>query len=211
MVNSYSADKLIPQMSDDLEFKKRGVTQDIISVIIWASHRADKYTKDYASTLKIRTINDLYAIWYLVKRHIKYIADQEGEEVIKSPAALWHLRKTKGGDCKSFSIFLKSICSNLGLSGGYRFVSWKPGEEITHVYPYVYWNGQRYFLDAVPGARFNGQARFHSYVDYEWNSKKMIAGITQQKSNSKLFQNVAIVGGITYLLYKATSNNTNGN
>ena len=143
MLSVNQADQWIPAFNQDLEFKKRGVTKDIISVIIWANDLADQYTKDWAGKIQLENKKDLYALWFFVRKNIKYVADQNGREIIKSPAALWHLRKTAGGDCKSFSLFFKSVCSNKGLRGGYRFVAWNQGEDITHVYPFVFLGKQR--------------------------------------------------------------------
>lgn len=68
---------------------------------------------------------------YMVKRTY-YKLDNEGEQLIKSPA---RLIADGCGDCKSYTMFIASCLHCLGISCIVRFVNFDGGSQYTHVYP----------------------------------------------------------------------------
>jgi len=194
----------------DLQFED-GDTNDIITTMMKADKLANQYTFDFSKRFNFRTIADLKELWQFVLRNIKYVDDiemygeKESMQVIKSPAELWD---SKVGDCKSFSIFIKSICSNAGLKGGYRFVRYANQDFVTHVYPWVWLKNRRVYLDAVKGAQFNQDDYYAEKIDYEWNTGAKIG--ESDPNNLVRFQwtplKIAAVGVTGYFLIKKIFN-----
>lgn len=72
-----------------------------------------------------------YKIWKWLRDNIPYRADNEKVQQLRLPSQF--LRK--GGDCKSYSLFVKGVLNNLNIPSGYRLVWYypdAPGE--THIY-----------------------------------------------------------------------------
>lgn len=87
-----------------------------------------------------------------IQRNIKYKRDGFKEQNIQFPSALL---KSKVGDCKSFSLLYLAIMQAAGYNGGFRFASYRPSQQLTHVYNYFTDNkGNVYTYDAcVPGLK----------------------------------------------------------
>jgi len=178
---------------------KDGDTDDIISTVLYADKLADQYTAEMGRSIRLKSIADFRELWQFVRRNIRYVEDGD-VQVIQSPAELW---RTKVGDCKSFSVFIKSICSNAGFKGGYRFVRYGSNEFVTHVYPWVWFRGRRIFLDAVKGAEFNQDDLYAGKIDYEWNTGAKIGAPDPASTIPSLFtfKNL-VIGGVTYFVIK---------
>ncbi len=139
-----------------------GDTQDIIDVILYADKRAAKDTEAFAKLFN-PTKRSLRDLWKFTRFNIGYLADRPGHEKVKSPAAT---NASKIADCKSKSIFIGSVCQNLGLKYDYRFIAYwdkygKPAKNVTHVYVVVHLNGRKVPMDAV-------HTRFAEEVPYSW-------------------------------------------
>lgn len=67
-----------------------------------------------------------------LRERVTYKEDGLSEQVIQLPTALFD---SKIGDCKSFALFIASVLTAAGISNGFRFVAYTPGE-FTHVYNY---------------------------------------------------------------------------
>lgn len=68
---------------------------------------------------------------YMVK-HTYYRLDDDGVQMIKSPA---RLIDDGCGDCKSYTMFIASCLHCLGIPCIVRFVNFDGGSQYTHVYP----------------------------------------------------------------------------
>lgn len=68
---------------------------------------------------------------YMVK-HTYYRLDEDGEQLIKTPA---RLIEDGCGDCKSYTMFIASCLYCLGIPCIVRFVNFDGGSQYTHVYP----------------------------------------------------------------------------
>lgn len=68
---------------------------------------------------------------YMVER-TNYKLDNEGEQLIKSPA---RLIADGCGDCKSYTMFIASCLYCCGIPCIVRFVNFDGGSQYTHVYP----------------------------------------------------------------------------
>lgn len=86
----------------------------------------------------------LAGMW--IRNHVKYKADGFDQQNIQFPSALL---SGKQGDCKSFSLLFLSIMAAAGYKGGFRFASYRPTKQITHVYNYfIDEKGNTYAYDA---------------------------------------------------------------
>jgi len=171
-----------PRRQDDQDRYPEGTTRDIIETVLYGDGKSAWYTKDFAPTLKGRTVKDTCKnVWEFVKTQIPYVLDPVGEQNIKSPGRLW---ADKAGDCKSFSVFTASCLKTLGIPYGYRFASYsKTDPTPTHVYVYVPpLDGGGFLLDSVWTGPFNTQK------PYTYKQDKLmsgIAGIAGVESNTR--------------------------
>lgn len=128
---------------------KDGNTMDIVSVILDMDKVSDQYINPEAAKclIGIDDYETLRNVWAFVKDNISYRADKSGREVVKSPNALFALRK---GDCKSFSIAVVALIRALGFKGiRYRFTSYKATAEISHVYVVCKIGSREVVIDSV--------------------------------------------------------------
>jgi len=168
-----------PDYVEDIHHKK-GNTQDIINVILDAykfqNFRPSKSMRPLASALKTDDIyNTLYNVWYFVRNNITYKADDPGKEKIKDPAYLYHHGV---GDCKSFSLMVGSIISNYkDVSFSFRFTSYNPGDNFSHVYVVAKIPGKSrmIILDATHSA-FDEEAEYVRKKDFKMTEISHIHG-----------------------------------
>lgn len=181
-------------------------TDDIISIIHHADRQSQPYTQQFAQYLSERHGTDKRAIlkdvWELLKS-LRYKAD-DGHQKIKSPA---QLISDGVGDCKSFSVFIASLCKNLGIKYVYRYADYDRDNDVNHVYIVAYPDaGKPVVVDAVHTA-FNSEAPGANYIfdidpqkpDVRTQGKR-IAGIGQGRSSSSLY--FAVAAGIVFLILK---------
>lgn len=151
---------------------------EIIRAIMDADELSKPFTAQFARYLTGRNDEEtLRNIWTFVKNEIKYVRDQPGNEVVKSPGQLW---KSREGDCKSFSIFIGSILNNLGYDYKYRVAIYSPlTPQQGHIYPVVVLpNGEEVVVDAVH-TRFDDEAKYYKAWDYTPGKKgrKAVSGL----------------------------------
>lgn len=86
------------------------------------------------------------AVWEYVRGNIFYILDPPGQQDVKTPA---RTVADRFGDCKSYSVLIRSLLYCLNIESQFRFVAWYPGEKFKHVYVVALArNGKQYALDA---------------------------------------------------------------
>lgn len=176
-----------------------GDVEDIISVIMKADQLGAEFTKAFAEDLrKTDDYQTLKEVWLFVKRNIKYLRDQPGEEVVKSPGKTWKDRRF-GSDCKSFSVMIGSLIKNLGYSYFYRVTFYDENNpEQGHIYPVAILDGQEVILDAVH-SRFDEEVPYWKAYDYyPKGSSAGVSGLIEQKSIAQRVTEGVIIGLITY-------------
>lgn len=72
------------------------------------------------------------AIFGYMVTNTYYRLDNDGEQLIKSPA---RLIADQCGDCKSYTMFVACCLHCLGIGCKVRFVNFDGGKQYTHVYP----------------------------------------------------------------------------
>jgi hypothetical protein len=74
---------------------------------------AVQQTEIFADYLAHKTNKDLFTLWHFLRSNIKYVADEKGYfETIKLPNYMWHNRKSGGGDCEDFALFVSAVLTN---------------------------------------------------------------------------------------------------
>lgn len=111
-----------------------GDTDDIVETILYMDADSRRWVHEDAAADCLRGATPeatLRNVWSFVKKNVKYRADKPGNERVQSPASLF---ATGRGDCKSFSIAEAALLRALNIPYKYRFASYKPGGDYTHVY-----------------------------------------------------------------------------
>lgn len=123
-VYGYNGQKLL--ISDD------HTTRQIMQLLLSQDGKYCSQVKDFTDGLQGESTYDACkAIWTSLKRDVKYIADDESMQNLKSPARLVY---DGFGDCKSYSLAIACCLRNLGIPYAYRFVSFTNDRTPTHVY-----------------------------------------------------------------------------
>jgi len=128
---------MIAAATNTEEIKYRyGDTSDIIKEVIDCYNDSNAQVKDFAASLKGRTVEETCSnVWGFIKHNISYKIDPAGVQWIKTPARLW---SDKVGDCKSFSVMAASLLAHNGITPTLRFTSYNRFNKIpTHVYVVV--------------------------------------------------------------------------
>ncbi|MDR1544461.1 MAG: transglutaminase-like domain-containing protein [Prevotellaceae bacterium] len=150
-------------------FKKKGITKDIITQVINTFKKDYLQCVDVAKELQGKSNIETYEnIFNYVLKHVEYVADPQGVQWIKTPARLITDGK---GDCKSMAIFIASCLRCLGIDAYFRFVSFGKSKTPTHVYIVTYDN-----IIIDPVERVNGQPKFNYAQEY--NTKIEIMNTT---------------------------------
>ncbi len=142
---------------------RNGNTDDIIMVVMMAYNiERDEQIRDIAIKLKG---NDVYQtaqnIWEFLIKNIRYVPDVDSQK-IKTPARLLH---DGFGDCKSYSLFTAVVLRWLGIPHFFRFASYTPEKEATHVYVVA---GGNIIIDAVSYPQH--RTPFNTEIKYTWKA-----------------------------------------
>ena len=113
------------------DYRRFGDTSDIIKAVLdvdaLAIPQGQKIKHFFKDGNPEQVAENIHAF---LSKNVKYSADKPAAQVIKTPAALVG---TGLGDCKSFSVFARSVFSALGIESGYKFVGYN-GKDFSHVY-----------------------------------------------------------------------------
>lgn len=126
---------------------EQGYTEDIVCCVLDTFKKFCEQGYYYVDSLKGDTdIDTLHNIANYVCNNITYKVDPDGVQLIKTP----HRLIDDGfGDCKSYSIFICSILSCIGIKNKFRFAGYNGSGEYTHVYPIAIIDGKDYVIDCV--------------------------------------------------------------
>lgn len=128
--------------------KEKGDTQDIVNSVLSVYSESysdiDNFSQQFKGDTRKETAQNI--INYVLN-NFTYKVDPSGVQWIRTPLRLLQDREA---DCKSFSIFVCSVLSNLGIENGFRFVSYSPDKQVTHVYSFfIDDNGKMEIIDTV--------------------------------------------------------------
>lgn len=128
--------------------KKKGYTKDIIDAVKYVYDQnykqGDQFKKWFVGRNVKETCNNIIDF---ILENIEYKVDPSGVQWVKTPN---RFIDDSCGDCKSYAIFICSILTCLGIPNGFRFASYKRGDDFTHVYSWALDEyGNKIIIDAV--------------------------------------------------------------
>lgn len=149
---------------------ENGNTDDIIKILLATHVQSVPTVSNFAKFLKGKTLKQtLYNVWHFARKNIRYQLDPYNEQFLKTANRTIY---DGFGDCKSLSLLIGSILTNLGINADYRFVSYSNTDpRQTHVY--VISNG--YVLDACL-KNFNEEKKFASKLDKNMTKISQLSG-----------------------------------
>lgn len=127
---------------------EKGTTQDIVNSVLSVFNDSYEDIKEFSEQFRATTEREtaLNIINYVLS-NFKYKIDPDGEQWVKTPL---RLLEDKQADCKSFSIFVCAVLTNLGIKNGFRFVSYTADKQVTHVYSwFIDYYGKKVIIDTV--------------------------------------------------------------
>ena len=163
------ANDTIKQHREVKDLRKRKYnTQDIIELTQEVIRTDTDDTDRFAKHLP-KNIRGLKELFDFVDQNFEYSEDPDFNQWVQTPSYLWY---TKKGDCKSYTVFISSVLSNMGMPHLIRYVSYG-GPKYTHVFPVAILGGREIPLDVVwkkqSGGPFGRQKRFTKKKDFKMN------------------------------------------
>jgi hypothetical protein len=142
--------------------KNNANTEDIINALAKAAPAAIAQAKaaNIADIIGLSggdVIKDATKVGNWIRGNIKYKIDNFANQNIQFPSAILNTRQA---DCKSISLLYLAIMSAAGYQGGFRFASYRPNGQFTHVYNFfVKPNGIKIPYDAcIKGLKESNRA-----------------------------------------------------
>lgn len=116
-----------------------GNATSIMLAVLACQEAAQEQTREFSRRLAklygrntMQLLRDLY--WAICQNvTLKY--DPIGVQLVRKPS---NVVAERACDCKSYSLFLSAVLANLGIKNAFRFVSFGPGKEVTHVFIVAY-------------------------------------------------------------------------
>lgn len=141
---SYLLSKLKPfTHTEDIKIHDQSVGDIISGVLERQSYYGSEYDKICSNFLDGGIEKVPANIWDFLKKNVKYKAEPDTWQLLKSPAAIIATGKTTGSDCKNYSLFTAGILSALNRRGYkinwcFRFASYDITSKIPgHVFVVV--------------------------------------------------------------------------
>lgn len=136
---------LVSRPNNDLVVRyEDGITSDIQKEIYEVARISRGSTVALSRKLKDKTdLETLRNVWAFT-RQIKYKLDPVGQQWVKTPNRTIH---DGYSDCKSYSILIHTLLTELSIPNGFRFHAYRPGP-VTHIFNYAVLNGKKVMVDA---------------------------------------------------------------
>ena len=153
---------------------RSATTQDIINLMLHCDTLISDDMQELAQYLEGTCPEETMSnIHFVLTQCVEFIEDPNGKQDLMAPNALL---KRGYGDCKSFSLFIASVCQSLNIPYIYRFVSETASGNVHHVYvvaPLA--DGYEVICDATLD-RFNTEPPYAKSIDHI-----MVADDAQEK------------------------------
>ncbi|PKH51416.1 hypothetical protein CXF68_12315 [Tenacibaculum sp. Bg11-29] len=133
-------------------------------MVEWA-FKYKNFTKEISKKLKGRNLKETVAnIYQFTYDHIQYQADGYDQQ-LRSPSCTWNVR-LEGVDCKSYSLFVSTILTNLNIPHSFRKVK-QPSSPSrwSHVYVQIPSGNETLIID--PTLRVNTEVKYIQKEDME--------------------------------------------
>lgn len=143
-----------------------GNATSIMLAVLACQETAQEQTREFSRRLAqlygrntMQLLRDLY--WAICQNvTLKY--DPIGVQLVRKPS---NVVAERACDCKSYSLFISAVLSNLGIKNAFRFVSFGPGKEVTHVFIVAYpGNGTAVPLDCNL-RNFGKETKYYKKID----------------------------------------------
>jgi hypothetical protein len=163
-------DKLQPFRNQQVMVVRNQGVGDIIQGILSTHNQWSKeYDKIASSFIGHSERDTLQNIWEFLKKNVRYNAESEGKQMLKSPSAILATGRTTGSDCKNYSLFTAGILAALARKGykipfSFRFASYRLNDKIPqHVFVVAYpKTNNEVWIDAVLPTFDNRKQYFYS-------------------------------------------------
>lgn len=175
------------------DYRKTLLVGDAVnSDIIWGIHSyfkaAKDQTKEFARRFAGGSIEDqCFRVWKYVRESIRYKRDPFDAQLIRMPSRFVFDAE---GDCKSYSLFIASVLSNLGIPVSFRYASYRKSDSTpSHVYVVARdTDGKKIIVDGVYHL-FNDEKSPEYYKDYPMNVYALsgVDGIGRRKKGKRKF------------------------
>lgn len=191
-------DKIKPTTNTiKMRYEDAGVPE-ILELIFKASQYGPAFTAKFSPSLRGRDKKESAKnVWRFVRENVKYQRDPAGRETVKSPGKLIY---DGVGDCKSFTVLVVSILTNLGIPWRYRVAFYDPKQpNAGHIYPVAIIGGTDVIVDAVHDT-FNEEVEYWTAYDYDQGGKQIrkMDGGTLAGPAVTNFKNIAIAGLLVF-------------
>lgn len=128
----------IPDTHERRTYRGDGNTDDIFDRIRldlpMAAEQTARFSAELYSLCGGDTERILRRLYGFLVKNVPFELDPEGYQFIQKPSAMVHGRK-RSADCKSYSLFIASVLSNLRIPYRFKFVSWDPyDKDVKHVF-----------------------------------------------------------------------------
>jgi len=143
------------------EYTTTGGMQQMVE---WAFKYND-FSKEISEKLKRASLKETVAsIYQFSYDHIQYQADGYDQQ-LRSPSCTWNAR-LEGIDCKSYSLFVSTILTNLNIPHSFRKVK-QPASPSrwSHVYVVIHSGTNTFIID--PTKRVNTEVKYTQKEDME--------------------------------------------
>lgn len=154
---------LLPVPSPQRTLRGSKNTDVIVAAIMLDYERAIPQTVRLAAALRHLPVEQqLFEVWRMMRPPMmRYVEDHmNGDQLPKQPANLW---ADGQGDCKSYTIFISSVLTNLGIPNWLRLVRYDR-DTWQHIYTVARVGSKKYVLDGCL-AGFNREKPFTAKLD----------------------------------------------
>lgn len=143
-----------------------GNASDIMRAVLSCQESAQEQTRYFASCLariyKTNYKRLLYDLYTAVCKNVRLQYDPTGEQLIRKPS---NIVIERACDCKSYSLLISSVLSNLGIKNAFRFVSFAPDKEVTHVYVVAFPGTQKQVVLDCNLRNYGEETNYYKKID----------------------------------------------
>ena len=143
-----------------------GNARDIMQAVLSCQEDAQRQTLEFSRRLaKLYRKNNrrlLFDLYTAVCKNVALRYDPTGVQLVRKPS---NVVAERACDCKSYSLFLSAVLSNLGIKNVFRFVNFGPGKEITHVYIVAYPTTTTKYVMDCNLRNFGEETHYYNKVD----------------------------------------------
>ena len=164
-------DKLFPKAQNKgLLITSDGDVEQTVKSMLEMVDTYKNETKTFAQFIRKKTFKSKYEIarfiWNFMYQTIQYKPDAEGVEQLRTPARVWHDRRS-GVDCDCYSNFIASTLHNLNIPFKFRLTKYGGRSYFQHVYVVIPDKEKEIIIDVVLD-QFNAEKPYSEKKDFNY-------------------------------------------